>query len=66
MRTLAVSGLSAALAGAVVLAIYGAGAMPIISLGGLALVAGIFALIVARPQLAARREPKALPDCRED
>lgn len=54
IRSLAISGLSASLAGFAVLAAFGAGALPIVSLGGLAIAAAVFGWLVIAPERGVR------------
>ncbi|MCA9705930.1 MAG: hypothetical protein KDK70_08795 [Myxococcales bacterium] len=66
IRRLAGHGLAASLAAIVVMLIFGAGTHPVIALGGLVLVSGVFAALVIDPRralvpAAARR---ALPPSR--
>ena len=66
IRCLATQGLAASLAAMVVMLIFGAGAHPLIALGGLALVSVAFAAILIDPDraLASAAERRSLPPSR--
>lgn len=62
IQELSGSGLAAALAAIVVLAIFGAGAHPVLAIGGMLVAAGAFAWILWQPQRALGEvERRSLP-----